>query len=90
MDFLANQADYNKIHKEFISIYQNQCFKPYFLRGAKFSLPKFETVKQDIQDLMQIGKILDTTEYHVPLVSVNTFNLEVYQYSDKSKNFDKI
>ena len=39
---------------------------------------------------MQIGKILDTTEYHVPLVSVNTFNLEVYQYSDKSKNFDKI
>mgnify|MGYP001009252490 CR=1 FL=1 len=39
---------------------------------------------------MQIGKILDTTEYHVPLVSVNTFNLEVYQYSDKSKNFDKV
>lgn len=31
MDFLANQADYNRIYKGFLSIYENQNVKPYFL-----------------------------------------------------------
>lgn len=90
MDFLANQADYNRINKEFESIKENQYFKPYFLRGAKFSMPRFETVKEDISELMSLGKILDTTEYQTPLVTVNTFNLEVFQFSDKMKQFDKV
>jgi len=41
-------------------------------------MPRFETVKEDISELMSLGKILDTTEYQTPLVTVNTFNLEVF------------
>ena len=41
-------------------------------------MPSFETVKNDIEDLMQIGRIVDMSEYNEPIIAVNTFTLEVH------------
>lgn len=53
-------------------------------------MPSFETVKNDIEDLMQIGRIVDMSEYNEPIIAVNTFTLEVHQFSDKSQTFELV
>ena len=78
MDFLANQADYSRINREFEHLLQNVESPPYFLWASRFMMPSFETVKNDIEDLMQIGRIVDMSEYNEPIIAVNTFTLEVH------------
>jgi len=90
MDALANRADYSKLKRGFDVILENMNKKPYFLKAATFKPPKFETVKNDIEELMSIGKIIDTSEYSSPLIAVNTYSLELLQYKEKYKKFDPV
>jgi hypothetical protein len=78
MDHLANQADYNRINKEFEIVFLNSTFPPYFLKASKFNMPKFEFIKSDIEDIMQIGRIADMSEFNEPIIAVNTFTLEIH------------
>ena len=39
---------------------------------------------------MSVGKISDTSDFSEPLVVLNTYNLELFQYVETTKFFEKI
>ena len=74
MDFHANRAEFMKLLKGYEDLSKLSNKKPFFLEAAKFSLPRFETVKSDLEDLLSIGKVSDTSPHSMPMVVLNTYS----------------
>jgi hypothetical protein len=90
MDFQANKAGFNMIKERYEEVMAEHLRKAYFLRNAKYVPPSFQTVRTDVEGIMDIGRIVDNCEFTRPLTLMNTYNFELLEYSQSIRSFARI
>lgn len=90
MHYQANIAGYESIKDNFIEVVNNHQKKPYFLRNAKYVPPSFVTVPTDLEDMMDVGRLVDNCEFTKPLILMNTYNFEFLEFTQKLKSFERV
>ena len=94
LDDAPDSADsdfvFRRIEKAASDVREHLDKRPHFLEASRFSLPIFETVKSDAAELMGVGKVTDTSDMAEPLVVLNTYNLELFQYVEATKFFERV
>ena len=90
MEHQANKAGYEMVRMRFEELRENQERKTYFLRNSKFVPPTFEIVSSDLEDIMDIGRVVDNCEYSEPLTIMNTYSFELLEYKQDLKGFQSV
>lgn len=91
MDFMANRANFDYYWQEFKQLESKMKKATNFFAVSEFKPPKFESMASEIEAVDQIGKITDNSDFSMPLVVFNTYNLKyVFNYYEKLRDFERL
>ena len=76
MDFMANRANFDYYWQEFKQLESKMKKSTNFFAVSEFKFPKFESMAREIDVIDEIGKITDNSDFSMPLVVFNSFNLK--------------
>ena len=87
MDYLANKASFDNYKQEMNEI-ESEIKKPsQFFMCSSFKYPTFGHVQADTDWVANLGRITDNSDFSMPLVAFNTYSLELFNYSEKVREF---
>ena len=91
MDFMANRANFDYYWQEFKQLEQTMKKSTNFFSVSEFKYPQFDHMQSEMDQVDQIGKITDNTDFSMPLVVFNTYNLSsCYNYYEKMRQFERL
>lgn len=91
MDFMANRANFDYYWQEFKQLESKMKKATNFFAVSEFKPPKFESMASEIEIVDEIGKITDNSDFSMPLVVFNTYNLKyVFNYYEKLRDFERL
>jgi hypothetical protein len=90
MDQQANRAGYERVKDRFEEVREEQERKTHFLKNSEFVPPTFETVSFDVDEIMDFGRVIDNNEFSEPLIVMNTYNFELLEYQQNTKEFETV
>lgn len=91
MDFMANRANFDYYWQEFKQLESKMKKATNFFAVSEFKPPKFESMASEIETIDQIGKITDNSDFSMPLVVFNTYNLKyIFNYYEKLRDFERL
>lgn len=90
MDFLANQATMQQYEEELRELEEKLQERASFLKPSNFALPQFQVLPMELDLIEEIGRIEDTREFKLPICLLNTFDFQVFEFQQKSREFRQV
>lgn len=91
MDFMANRANFDYYWQEFKQLETTIKKSTTFFAVSQYKLPTFDSMQSEVDLIDSIGKIADNSDFSMPLVVFNTFNLQnCYNYFEKMRSFERL
>ena len=87
MDFLANKASFDGYVAELLTMETDIKKGTNFFKVSEFKEPTFNFLNHELELIDQLGKITDISDFSMPLVAFNTYQLEIYNYKEKLRDF---
>lgn len=61
-----------------------------FFTVSEFKYPTFNCLPTELDLIDEIGKIIDNSDFSMPIIAFNTYQLEVYNYIEKIREFERL
>lgn len=61
-----------------------------FFAVSEYKYPSFSCLTQEVDSIDTIGNITDNSDFSMPLVAFNTFQLQTFNYLEKAREFEKL
>jgi len=90
MDFLANKASFDNFAADVKALEKEIAKKTYFFRASQYKAPSFEFLSSELDTIDAIGAIRDNSDFSMPLCAFNTYQLQVYEFREKLKDFQRL
>eukprot|EP00347_Sterkiella_histriomuscorum_P013856 403363103 len=90
MDYLANKASLDGQVQELLFLEDEIKKGPQFFRCSQFKYPSFTYLDQELEQIDTLGQITDNSDFSMPLVAFNTFQLQAYNYIEKLRDFKEL
>ena len=90
MDYLANKATLDGQVQELQFIEQELKKGTLFFKAAEFKYPTFQHINNELELIDNMGKITDNSDFAMPLVAFNTYQLQVYNYIERLRDFKQL
>lgn len=75
MDYLANRASYEDYCQDLLTLEEDSKKSTQFFKTSEYKEPKFQFLQTDLESTDFLGKIVDTSDFSIPLVAFNTYQL---------------
>ncbi len=82
-DFNSNKATYSKYLRDLERLREVSLHKPYYFKLPKYQRSQFKFIEKDIQNIEQLGKIVENQTCEQPLTIFNSEIFGIYEYRDK-------
>lgn len=87
MDFLANKASFDGYITD-LQVMETDIQKGVnFFKVSSFREPTFNYLNHEFELIDQLGKVTDISDFSMPLVAFNTYQLELYNYIENLREF---
>lgn len=91
MDFMANRATFDYYWQEFKQLETKMKKTTSYFAVSEFKFPSFHSLETELESVDQIGHVIDNSDFSMPLVVFNTYNLKYcYNYFEKMREFERI
>jgi hypothetical protein len=91
MDFMANRANFDYYWQEFKQLETTMKKPTNFFAVSEYKLPSFQSLATELTLIDDIGKIADNSDFSMPLVVFNTYNLSnCFNYFEKMRHFERL
>jgi hypothetical protein len=91
MDYMANRANFDYYWQEFKQLEATMKKSTNFFSVSEYKYPTFQTMKSELDQIDNLGAIADNSDFSMPLVVFNTYNLQaVYNYFEKVRSFERL
>ncbi|CDW86358.1 kelch motif family protein [Stylonychia lemnae] len=90
MDYLANKASLDGQVQELMFIETELKKGSQFFKSSDFKFSTFSYLALELENIDQLGKITDNSDFSMPLVAFNTYQLQVFNYHEKLRDFKEL
>lgn len=88
---MANRANFDYYWQEFKQLEKTINKSTNFFAVSEYKLPTFLSMQSEVELLDSIGKISDNSDFSMPLVVFNTYDLQnCFNYFEKLRSFEKL
>jgi len=61
-----------------------------FFAVSEYKYPTFSCLQAEVDSIDEIGKITDNSDFSMPLVAFNSYQLQAFNYLEKAREFEKL
>ena len=61
-----------------------------FFKSSEFKYPTFSYINHDLELIDSLGKITDNSDFSMPLVAFNTYQLQVFNFFERLRDFKEL